>query len=239
MGSLSKRNCGLPAVADSPTVSQSAMLLPVFKDLVKRPWRIALEELKRSGGMSVSELARKTGSSYMAVKTHCEALTRAGYLLRTRLPRAGIGRPEIFYNLALKADALFPQVGVDFTLELLDSIRLMFGESAPDKLLFQHFQKQLASMGPHHANDSSTADKAVKLAAHREKLGGTSRCECDPGQPVRIVELHNPLQRVFEHYPRAVAMELRMFEQWFGSRVVRQEHPGVREAPPTVVFEIP
>jgi predicted ArsR family transcriptional regulator len=214
------------------------MLLPVFRDLIKPQWRTVLEELKSAGGMAVSELARKTGSSYMAVKSHCEDLTQAGYLTRTRLPRTEVGRPEIFYSLAAKADALFPQAGVDFTLELLDELKLMFGESAPDKLLFQYFQKRLERLAKPLEKHQSAAARAVKLAALRDQEGCMSHCEGDPGEPVRIVEFHNPLQRIFERYPRAVAMELRMLEQLLGTRLLRRELPGGRETPPRVVFEI-
>ncbi|MCX6867446.1 MAG: winged helix-turn-helix transcriptional regulator [Verrucomicrobia bacterium] len=144
------------------------MLVPVFRDLIKPAWRSVLEELKLSGGMSVSELARKTGGSYMAVKAHCEALTKSGYLIRTRLPPTAIGRPEIFYSLAAKADALFPQAGVDFTLELLNEIKLMFGASTPDKLLFLYFQKQLERLGRHLDVLQSTTDrKSLRCAKKR------------------------------------------------------------------------
>ena len=214
------------------------MLVPVFRDLIKPQWRSVLEELKRSGGMPVGDLARKTGDSYMAVKAHCEHLTKSGYLIRTRFPRTAVGRPEIFYSLAARAEMLFPQAGVDFTLGLLDELRLMFGENTPDKLLFQHFQKQLERLGKHLDGLQSTSAKAVKLAALREAEGHTSQCECNPGATVRIVESHNPLQRIFERHPRAVIMELRMFEQWFGTRVIRHEIFKGRETPPTVVFEI-
>jgi len=215
------------------------MLLPVFRDLIKPQWRTVLEELKLAGGMAVSELARKTGSSYMAVKSHCEDLTQAGYLTRTRLPRTEVGRPEIFYSLAAKADTLFPQAGVDFTLELLDELKLMFGESAPDKLLFQYFQKRLERLAKPLEKLPSAAARAVKLAALRDQEGCMSQCEGDPGNPVRIVECHNPLQRIFERYPRAATMELRMLEQLLGSRLRRRELPGGRQTPPRVVFEIP
>lgn len=214
------------------------MMLPVFRDLIKAQWRAVLEELKRTGGMPVGELAHKTGGSYMTVKTHCEALTRAGYLIRTRFPRTGLGRPEIFYSLAVKADALFPQAGVDFTLELLEELKLMLGENAPDKLLFQYFKKQIDDLEKIRGKSTTTAERAVKLAALRTKQGCMSRCECLPDKPLCIVEYHNPLQRLFESYPRAIAMELRLFEQWLGTRVLRREIPGGRESPPQVVFEI-
>jgi len=214
------------------------MLLPVFQDLLKPQWRSVLEDLKRSGGMPVSELARKSGGSYMAVKTHCEALTQAGYLLRTRLPRTAVGRPEIFYSLAAKADALFPQAGVNFTLDLLDELARMHGTSAPDKLLFQYFEHQLERMGKPADKSQSLAARALTLATLREMDGCACHCETDAGALLRIIEVHNPLQRVFERYPRAIAMELRMLEQWLGARVVRRELPGGREVPPRVVFEI-
>lgn len=214
------------------------MLLPVFRDLIKPQWRAVLERLKHTGGMSVSDLARETGGSYMAAKTHCEELAKAGYVIRTRHPRTEVGRPEIFYSLSTKADALFPQAGVDFTLELLDELKLMHGENAPEKLLFQYFQKRRERLAKPLAPLASTAGKAMKLAALRDKDGCASHCECEPGNPIRIVEHHNPLQRIFERYPRAVSMELRMIEQLLEARVARRELPGGRETPPRVVFEI-
>ena len=214
------------------------MLPPEIRDLIKPQWRPVLEELKHAGGLSVSELARKSGTSYMAVKTHCDALTKAGYLIRTRLPRTAVGRPEIFYSLAAKADGLFPQPGVAFILELLDEARLMFGASAPDKLLYQHFQKRLDRLSKQLVKSPVPTARAVQLAALREQDGCTCRCEHQPGKPVSIVEFHNPLQRIFEHYPRAVTMELRMLEQLLGCRLIRRELPTGRETPPQVEFEL-
>jgi predicted ArsR family transcriptional regulator len=214
------------------------MMLPEIRDLIKHQWRPILEELKHAGGLPVSELARAIGGSYMAVKNHCDELTQAGYLLRTRLPRTEVGRPEIFYSLAAKADGLFSQAGVDFTLELLDELKLMYGESAPEKLLFQHFRKRREHLAKMLDKCPTPAAKAAKLAALRDKDGGVSRYECQPGQPLRIVECHNPLQRIFERYPRAAAMELRMLEELLDTRVTRRELPGGRESPPRVVFEL-
>ena len=58
------------------------------------------------------------------------------------------------------------------------------------------------------------------------------------GAVFRMEEFHNPLQRLFEKYPRAVAMEQRMLEQLLGVRVSRQELAGGRTGQPRVVFEI-
>jgi predicted ArsR family transcriptional regulator len=214
------------------------MFLPVFQDLIKPQWRLVIESLKLAGGLPVSELALRTGCSYMTVKTHCEELVESGYLIRTRLPRTAVGRPEIFYSLASKADALFPQAGVAFTLDLLDELRAMHGDSAPERLLFQHFIRLGERLAKPINKFTGVAEKAVKLASLRQQEGHASRCEQEPGQPLRIVEWHNPLQRVFERFPRAATMELRMIEQLLGARVGRREFPGGPQGTPRVVFEI-
>lgn len=214
------------------------MLLPVFQDLIKPQWRAILEELKLSGGLPVSDLARQVDASYMAVKQQCEDLKKIGYLDRTRLPRTAVGRPEIFYSLSEKSDALFPQAGVHFTLDLLKELKTLLGENTPDKLLFQHFHTQRETWQPMLSKAQSLVEKATKLAALREKEGCCVRCKYDPENGFRIEEFHNPLQRVFEHYPRAVAMEQRMIEQLLGARVTRREMDGGRSGQPRVVFEV-
>ena len=215
------------------------MLLPVFQDLIKPQWCAVLTALKHSGGLPVTDLARQVEASYMAVKQHCEDLKKLGYLDRSRVPRTVVGRPEIFYSLSAKADALFPQAGVSFTLDLLDELKSLLGENTPDKLLFQHFQKQQEKWLPLLSQAPSLMEKVTKLAALREKEGCHVRCVAGPENGVSIEEFHNPLQRVFERYPRAVAMEQRMIEQLLGTRVIRRELSGGRNGQPRVIFEVP
>jgi predicted ArsR family transcriptional regulator len=215
------------------------MLLPVFQDLIKPQWRVVLEELKLSGGLPVSELARHVDASYMAVKQHCEELKKAGYLDRSRVPRTAVGRPEIFYSLSAKADALFPEAGASFTLDVLEDLRGLFGESTPEKVLFLHFEKLRAKWESQLAKYGSTVERVVKLAALRGKDGYCVRCREDQEHGFIIEEFHNPLQRVFDRYPRAVVMEQRMIEELLGVRVVRRELDSGRAGQPRVVFEVP
>lgn len=215
------------------------MFLPVFQDLIKPQWRAVLEKLKLSGGLPVSELARQVDASYMAVKQHCEELRKIGYLDRSRVPRTAVGRPEIFYTLSAKADTLFPQAGIDFTLGMLDELKGLFGENTPDKLLFQHFQKLYEKWQPMLELAWSPIEKAAKLVALREREGGVIRLTQDSDGGCRIEEFHNPLQRLYEHYPRSILMEQRMIEQLLGVRVIRHELAGGRSGQPRVIFELP
>jgi predicted ArsR family transcriptional regulator len=214
------------------------MLHPAFQDLIKPQWRAVLAELKNSGAMSVSDLARHVGASYMAVKQHCEELKKLGYLDRSRVPRTLVGRPEIYYSLSPKADLLFPQAGVDFTLELMAGLKSLSGESMPEKLLFQYFQKLQAKWQPILAKLPTIEEKFEKLATLRAKEGSLIRCRKLNEMGLALEEIHNPLQRIFEQYPTAVSMELRMIEALLGVRLSRSEISGGRGSQPRVIFEL-
>lgn len=209
-----------------------------FRDLVKPQWVATIGELKISGGLPVSELARRIDASYMAVKQYCEDLKKLGYLERSRIPRTEVGRPEIFYRLTTKADALFPDVGTTFTLDMLESVRSIFGDSAPERLLFQYFQHRLDEWLPKVSKAKSLVEKATLLAGLRETSGCFSLCKYDQDKGFRIEEYHHPLRRIYERYPRAVTMELRMIEQLLGTRVTRTEISGGKSGPARVDFEI-
>jgi predicted ArsR family transcriptional regulator len=214
------------------------MFLPGFKDLAKPQWIATLEELKLAGELPVSELSRRLEVSYMAAKQYCEALKKLGYLDRTRAPRKEVGRPEIFYRLTPKADLLFPQAGVAFSLELLEHLQTMFGESAPERLIFQYFQHLQQRWTPRLTKAKSLLEKATLVTALREQLGCFARCKYDPEKGLRIEEYHHPLRPVFKKYPRAVGMELRLLEALLGTRVNRREIPGGPHGPARVDYEV-
>jgi predicted ArsR family transcriptional regulator len=214
------------------------MFLPGFRELVRPQWVSIVEELKIRGSMPVPELARLMGMSYMGVKQHCESLHQLGYLERIRVPRTEVGRPEVSYRLASKADALFPQAGVTLSLVLLQQMKQLFGNNAPEKLLFQYFQDLQHQWQSRIQRAKSLVEKATVLAALREKEGCFSRCSYDVKSGFRIEEFHHPLWAVFEVFPAAILMELRMLEQLMGTKIERREIAGGRGGPSRVEFLI-
>jgi predicted ArsR family transcriptional regulator len=214
------------------------MFLPGFQDLAKPQWLAVLQELKIAGELPVSELSRRLEVSYMAAKQACEALKKLGYLERTRAPRKEVGRPEIFYRLSPKADGIFPQAGVDFSLELLAQMQALFGENAPERLIFRYFQQLQERWLPRLNKAKSLVERATLLVALREQSGCFARCKFDPENGFRIEEYHHPLKPVFAKYPGAVGMELRMLEAVLGTRINRREIPGGSHGPARVDYEI-
>jgi predicted ArsR family transcriptional regulator len=198
------------------------MFLNVFHDLLKPQWLSVLMQLKISGGMAVSDLAKELGVSYMTVKQHCEDLTKHDYLMRIRLPRTEIGRPEIFYRLTEKADALFPAVPSSFSIQMLDHARTLFGDTAPEKLLYQYFQDQETYWKARLSQGTTLLYRAGLFVKLRSKEGLFMCCICDEvTERITLREFHHPLRAIFEKFPRAIAMEQRAMEEALGVKISR------------------
>jgi predicted ArsR family transcriptional regulator len=215
------------------------MFHPAFHDLLKPQWLTTLAELKVSGGLAVSELARRLDSSYMTVKQHCEDLTKLGYLKRSRVPRTEIGRPEIFYRLSEKAEGMFPGIPEGFTLEMLDQIQRSFGETAPDRLLFQYFQDREEEWKAKLSKGTTLLYKARLFAKIRSEEGLFIRCMHDVATgAITLREFHHPLARVFVKHPRAIEMERRAVEVALGVKVSRVPGEGLGDVPPHIDFTL-
>src|ERR1041385_1937148 len=100
-----------------------------------------INSLKRTKGMSVNELVDKMGMSYMGIKQHCLTLQRDGYLDTWRRPQR-MGRPEMVYRLTRRSHDLFPADSNQFTVEVLDAIQEIFGPNAPEKVLYNAFERK-------------------------------------------------------------------------------------------------
>lgn len=195
------------------------MFLKILRDIARPQWYRIIFLVKRSTGVSVPELARDLEMSYMGVKKHCVALEKLGYLDTWRRPKE-VGRPEKLYRLTEKANALFPQIGNEVTLTLLESAE-QFVPNAAERLLYGYFQKQ-GELYAKKLKGNSVADRATSLAKIRDLEGHLSECLYDREEGLRIVEYHNPLQPIFDKYPTVERMEEQQFERLLGAGVNRE-----------------
>ncbi|MEM7396649.1 MAG: MarR family transcriptional regulator, partial [Verrucomicrobiota bacterium] len=67
------------------------MLLSELRKISRPHWLEILIHVKRSTGLSVSELAKALRMSYMGVKQHCQDLEKKGFLDTWRRPKE-VGR---------------------------------------------------------------------------------------------------------------------------------------------------
>lgn len=211
-----------------PAVTRS---LKILEKISKPHWFTIIRLVKCSQGLSVNELAEAMDMSYMGVKKHCVAMHKLGFLDTWRRPKE-VGRPEKTYRVTEKLDPLFPEVGNDVCLALLEAATQL-DVNAAEKLLFG-FYRSLTEKLAKDVVGETVNERAEKLAAARARSGYFSRLDRsgDEGSPVvAIEEFHNPLQPLFDAYPTLERMEVQMFERLLGVRIERRYRKvsGLRE----------
>src|SRR5438477_6682458 len=181
-----------------------------------------LNSLKRSNGMSVNELVAKLNMSYMGIKQHCTTLQRDGYLDTWRRPQK-MGRPEMVYRLTPRTHDLFPADSNKLTLELLNSVREIYGPNGPEKLLYYIYERKTAELKKKVKGDS-VAERAKWLARVRDNEGYMAQFLSEPKQGgPQLLECHSPLMNLLDAYPIVARLEQDMFETVLGTQVRREE----------------
>jgi len=180
-----------------------------------------INELKRTQGLPVRDLADRLGMSYMGVKDMCVDLERRGFLDTWRQPQK-IGRPMMLYRLTRRAHELFPVASNPMTIELLEATQKLFGPAAPEKLLLLVFKKKAEHYKTRLKGDS-VAERAKWLARLRDHEGYMSGCEIATGE-IRIIEHHSPILDLLRAFPLVARLEADMFARVLGTAVQREEH---------------
>ena len=181
-----------------------------------------LNSLKRTKGMSVNELVRKMKMSYMGIKQHCVTLQRDGYLDTWRRPQK-MGRPEMVYRLTRRSHDLFTVDSNQFTLELRTSIQQIHGTNAPEKLLYNLFERKTAFLKS-KVKGASVADRAKWLARARDSEGYMAQfCPGGKDSSAHILECHSPIMNLLDSYPIIGRLEEEMFQAVLGTKVRREE----------------
>jgi predicted ArsR family transcriptional regulator len=181
-----------------------------------------LNSLKRSKGLSVNELVRRMKMSYMGIKQHCLTLQRDGYLDTWRRPQK-MGRPEMVYRLTRRTHDLFQSDSNQFTLELLKSIQESYGPNAPEKLLYNVFERKTSALKSKVKGDT-VEERAKWLTRVRDSEGYMSQFineEKEGG--TQILECHTPILNLIDRYPIIGRLEQDLFEAVLGTSVRREE----------------
>jgi predicted ArsR family transcriptional regulator len=181
-----------------------------------------LNSLKRSKGLSVNELVRRMKMSYMGIKQHCLTLQRDGYLDTWRRPQK-MGRPEMVYRLTRRTHDLFQSDSNQFTLELLKSIQESYGPNAPEKLLYNVFERKTSALKSKVKGDT-VEERAKWLTRVRDSEGYMSQFMTEEKEGgTQILECHTPILNLIDRYPIIGRLEQDLFEAVLGTNVRREE----------------
>jgi len=188
-------------------------VFPLLREIVHSPALDVILLLKQSTGLSVNELSKEMKMSYMGVKQHCVELEKKRLLDTWRRPKA-TGRPEKIYRLTEKLAPLFPEMGNEWSLELLESAEQVFGERAAAKLLFAYFQKREESW-QRVVTGGGLAERLKELVKLRVGEGFlTVQRPVEAGW--EMVDHHDPFGVVGRRYPLVFELDREGIERVLG-----------------------
>ena len=194
----------------------------LLRKLAKSQKYLILAEIKRSQGLSVSQLCERINLSYMGVKQHCVALEKDGYLDTWRRPK-GMGRPEKAYRLTTIAQEFFPSEHTNFTGEILRSLEQVYGPAAPEKILYQIYQNQMVKMQG-RMSGHSLEERARSFAQMRDQEGYMSEYYFNADvQRHQIIEYNSPVITIADQFKILTQLENTLVENVLGVRVQRDE----------------
>jgi predicted ArsR family transcriptional regulator len=194
----------------------------LLRKLAKSQKYQILAEIKRSQGLSVSQLCERINLSYMGVKQHCVALEKDGYLDTWRRPK-GMGRPEKAYRLTTIAQEFFPSEHTNFTGEILKSLEQVYGPAAPEKILYQIYQNQTVKIQGKIAGHT-TEERARSLAQIRDQDGYMSEYYFNGDiQRHQIIEYNSPILVIADQFKILTQLENALLETVLGVKVQREE----------------
>ena len=181
-----------------------------------------LREIKRSQGLSVTELCQRVGLSYMGIKQHCIGLEREGYLDTWRRPK-GMGRPEKAYRLTDGAREFFPSRYPQFSLQILEAVKESFGSLAPEKILLNIYKAETARYELKLEKLDGEA-RVRGLAQLREEDGYMAEHSFDnTTRHHRITEFNSAILDCLDAFPVIKDYERQMFEKVLRAKVRRDE----------------
>ncbi|MBY8917751.1 transcriptional regulator [Nitratireductor sp. L1-7-SE] len=181
--------------------------------------------LKTKGAMTAQRLAHFLKISSVAVRKQLSRLEES-HLVQFQEEARGPGRPERVWRLTEKGHGRFPDSHSDLTLDLISSIRRIFGEEGLDRLIGQREQTMKTSYENAVNAHSDLEERVAALARIRAREGYMAEVEPLDDGAFLLIENHCPICAAATACQGFCRSELSVFKAVLGpqTRVERTDH---------------
>jgi predicted ArsR family transcriptional regulator len=183
-----------------------------------------LLHLKTKGPQPAARIARKLGVTAMAVRQHLYAMAEDGFVA-FELSAQARGRPIKLWRATERADPFFPDAHAALSVELIETIRSIFGEAGLDRLVAARTSRQIKEYGARLKTARTLKSRIVGLAKIRTEEGYL--CEAKPdGADFLLLENHCPICEAARACTGLCRQELELFRATLGPgvSVEREDH---------------
>jgi len=192
--------------------------------------RRVIRLIRESGGITLSELRRRTGLSRSTLRQHLSILTRDG-LVQAQFVRQRTGRPPLLYRLTLRSELAAPQTYAAFLRALFAAI----SDRAQLEAIFQEMGERLAAQ---HPEIRRLPDLAARLEAARRiffpDAESTTVERTDDGYQFSLYTC--PLASVSMEFRDVCCLARGVLEQMIGAEIGQTE--WIVRGDPRCTFEV-
>jgi predicted ArsR family transcriptional regulator len=151
-----------------------------------------LFHLKTRGSQTAADVGLRFGMTPVGARQHLLQLEAAG-LVGSEYKLEGRGRPRKYWSLTQSGNARFPDRHSDLTLELLRSMRDVFGDGSLEMLIKHREQASIASYRMVVDTKPSLARKLNALAKIRTREGYMASVSGEAAGAFLFIENHCPI----------------------------------------------
>ncbi|GHD00138.1 hypothetical protein GCM10007320_57290 [Pseudorhodoferax aquiterrae] len=184
-----------------------------------------LFQVKTRGPVSTAQLAQLLDMTPEAARQQVHKLLAGGLVAGQQEAAAGVGRPRQNWVLTEAGHRRFPDTHAQLSVQLIGSIRQLFGEAGLDRLIAQREDEARAAY--RRACTAKTLGRRLEqLAAVRSAEGYMARVERQDDGAWLLSEDHCPICAAARSCQGFCRSELQLFQEIAGpgASVTREQH---------------
>ena len=178
-----------------------------------------LFQLKTRGPQTAADVGARLDITAAGARQHLLKL-EAQSLVASEHQREGRGRPRQYWRLTRRGHARFPDRHSDLTLDLLRSLRGVFGDQGMDALIAYREKASIADYRKLVGPQRSLRQKLTALARIRSREGYMASVMAESGGSFLLVENHCPICAAATACQGLCRSELAVFRAVLGTDIV-------------------
>jgi predicted ArsR family transcriptional regulator len=180
--------------------------------------------IKTRGPASTAALAKALEMTPEAARQQVQKLLTSGFIAGRQETLPGVGRPRRNWALTEAGNSRFPDTHAQLTVQMIGSIRKLFGEEGMDRLIAQR-EADARAVYLQACRGPTLEKRLEQLAAIRTREGYMARVERDADDWL-LVEDHCPICIAARSCQGFCRSELQLFQEVVGAEasVIREQH---------------
>lgn len=192
--------------------------------------------IKKNAPIGTSHIAEHLAISGEAARQHVQKLLQMALIIGREDPEPQIGRPKQEWIVTERGNHYFPDSHAQLTIQLIDSVKTIFGEEGLNKLIHER-EAQVLAHYRQYCDGATIFDKLTQLTALRLKEGYMAHLVKD-GDDYLLTEEHCPICAAATICQKFCRSELQLFKTILGPSVIITREQYLLEEGQRCVYRI-